>query len=123
MEKRNRIAINPRWISVGIAVIYGILARVSFGMWRDTALTRQLSWGFLTLVPLAIGGLSVFFAPEDKRYDYDYALKASFTSSLIFLVIAIAVVFEVFICILMAAPIFFIVSVIGGLIMCFVLRQ
>ncbi len=116
-------AINPRWLSVGIAVFYGILARIAFGLGANNGLVTTLSWGFITLVPLAIGALSVFFSPLEKRYAWSDAIKVSVISSLIFLCLALIFAFELFICILMAAPFFIIVAGIGGLLMCWLLRQ
>src|SRR4030095_12509183 len=96
--------IDTRWMSVGIAVVYGVLARISFGLGANNGFLSTLSWGFITLVPLGIGALSVFFAPIETRYDYGRAVRAALISSVIFLAIALIAAFELFICILMAAP-------------------
>jgi hypothetical protein len=121
-RKDGTTVVDARWISVGIAVIYGVLARISFGLGSSSGLTSTLSWGFITLVPLGIGALSVFFASDNERYDYGYSVSAALTSSLIFLGIALIFAFELFICILMAAPFFLAISAVGAWLMCLVLR-
>jgi hypothetical protein len=121
-RKDGTSVVDARAVSVGIAVVYGILARIAFGL-PGSYLMGTLSWGFITLAPLAIGALSVYFSPPDKRYEWGNAIKAPMISSLAFLVVALIMAFELFICILMAAPFFFGVSVVGGYVMCVVLRR
>ncbi len=122
-RKDGSYVVNTRWLSVGIAVVYGVLARISFGLGANNGLLSTLSWGFITLVPLGIGALSVFFASDNERYDYGYAIKTGLVSSVIFLAVALIFAFELFICILMAAPFFLAISSIGAWLTCFVLRR
>jgi hypothetical protein len=114
--------ISGLWVSIAIAVAYGIFARIVFGLGSSGGLFGVLTWGFITLIPLAVGAASTFFLPMPKRITYGEAVRAALLSGVAVLGLALIFGLEVFICILMAAPIFLTVSVVGGLIMCWILR-
>jgi hypothetical protein len=112
-------------VAVGIfaGVIYGLLARITFGVGSPTGLVSTLSFGFITFVPLGLGAMTVYFSPRKLRSSYRYAVSAPLLASLIFLILALLFAFEVLICILMAAPFFLGIACLGGLLMCWLVNQ
>lgn len=112
------------WLIGGlIGGLYGLVSRILFGLSVMSDLVSTLSIGFLVFVPLSIGAVAVFFSPDDERVSYKYALGAAFAAGLAFLMLALIFLLEIGICILMAAPFVLIAAVLGGVIMCWAIRQ
>lgn len=106
-------------ISFGIvaAVVYGILARLFFGNNQTSALSGlygTLSLGFLLFVPLALGALSQFFAAPQHKLSWLHALLVPWIPSTICLILASVFSYELIICIVLAAPLFYGMSSVGG---------
>jgi hypothetical protein len=100
------------------AGIYAALTRLVFGANGITELLfSTFSLGFLFLVPLALGALTVFFAPKKFHTSLVYAIFMPWVSSLVFVLLAALAAVEAGICVLMAAPIFMLMSTVGGLAM------
>jgi hypothetical protein len=113
-------------VAVGVfaGVVYGLFARITFGLDNgNRELFSTLTWGFITFVPLGIGALTVFFLPRKLRSSYRYAVTAPLLASFIFLGLTLLFAFEVFICILMAAPFFLLIASLGGLVMSWIIQQ
>jgi hypothetical protein len=102
---------------------YGLFTRLAFGMDANQTIVSTLSWGFLTFMPLGVGALTVFFGPQELRTSYRYAALTPWLTSLVFLVIVSALAFEAIICLMMAAPLFAVMTSIGGVVTCWILRQ
>jgi hypothetical protein len=118
---------DKRWpiklIGAGVAgVVYGLLARLIFGAHFTNAILTTMSNGFLVLVPLAVGALTVYFAPRHLRTSWPYALFVPWLPGSVFLVVVTLLAWEVFFCVIMAAPIFLFANSIGGVLMCLVLN-
>lgn len=113
-------------ISFGViaAVAYGAFARIVFGIGnsRQTDLFGTISIAFLFLVPLAIGALSVYFAAPEHKMSWLHALVAPWIPTAICLIIAGLLAWEFAFCILLASPIFFGMSSLGGLLICLLLH-
>lgn len=101
------------------ALTYGVLIRMSYGY---SAAVSTLTFGFLVVMPIAIGAITVFFTSRTFQVRWIQAIAAPWLPSLIFLLGVIIVNVEVLICIAMVLPIFLISSSIGGLVMNIVLR-
>jgi hypothetical protein len=112
-------------VAVGIfaGVLYGLLARITFGVGSPSGLVSTLSFGFITFVPLGLGAMTVYFSPRKLRTAYGYAAGAPFLASVIFLALTLLFAFEVLICILMAAPFFLGIACLGGLLMSWLINQ
>lgn len=109
-------------IAVAIGVFYGLMARLIFG-WRNAeGLLSTLSLGFLLIVPVALGALMVYLGPRQLRTTWPYAIFGPWLPSALFFIAALITLLEAAICLVMAAPIFFVGTSIGGVIMCAVLR-
>lgn len=84
---------------------------------------ETMSFGFLGFVPLALGALTVFFTPRGFRASYSYSFFTPWLTSGIFLITAGILSLEATICLIMASPIFLGMSSLGGILMCWFLRQ
>ena len=105
-----------------VAVTYGAFSRIILGNSNLSALFGTVSIGFLFLVPVGIGALSVFFAAPNHRLSWLHAVIAPWIPSAVCLTIAGIFAWELWFCVLMAAPIFFGMSSIGGVLICGVLH-
>ena len=110
------------------ALIYGLLARFAFANSNDNTsqnagVVGTISVAFLMLVPLAIGVLTVYFAPDARRASSIYAIFMPWLSMFIAAVLAGVLAFELAICIAMAIPIMFLMSSAGGIVTWFVLSR
>ena len=61
------------WVLFGVAagVAYGLFARLTFG---TTVVFVTLSLGFLCRVPMVLGALTVYSAPESRPVSLAYAV-------------------------------------------------
>ncbi len=74
-----------------------------------------MTCGFLFLVPLAIGALTIRLAPKKLHSSYLYAIVGPWISIFIVTGGSIALYLEAAICVLMAFPLFMFLSSIGGI--------
>ncbi len=102
------------FIGVPISALYALLVRLTFGSETFQVILTTMTCSFLFLVPLAIGALTVVVAPEEFRKSETYCLFMPWLSIFIVTIGSIAFAIEAAICILMAVPIFLILSSIGG---------
>jgi hypothetical protein len=104
-------------ISIISAVAYGIFVRLAFDNENEqlSYFFGVISVGFLFFVPLAIGALTVFFAPIQYRTSWPYIVFMPWAPCFLFSLIAALFTWEAWICVFMALPIFFTMSTIGGL--------
>ncbi len=111
-----RIAVSAL-IGVPFGIIYGLVARFAFandtGAWGNVFATMTL--GFLCFVPIAVGALTVFFAPTPYRTSGAYAFFMPWLSTLIWVGIAWAIGLEAGICLIMAFPLLAFMASIGGI--------
>lgn len=106
-------------ISFGVlaAIVYGILARVWFGNHPISDISGwygTISLGFLIFVPLGIGALTQFFAAPNHKLSWLHALLVPWIASTVCLILASIFSFELIICIVLAAPLFYGMSSFGG---------
>lgn len=99
-----------------IALIYGVLARWAFSAPDDSGVLSAMTCGFLFLVPVAMGALTIVLAPMRYRRSSKYVFFMPWVSVLI-TVLAIALLgMEAIICIVMALPILLLLASLGGMI-------
>jgi len=100
-----------------VGLLYGLLARLLFDhkqvAWLKTTFAA-MSIAFLFLVPLALGTLVVWLASLPGRRSVAYWILAPWVPCLAFLVAVIALAWEGWICVVMAAPIFLVMASLGG---------
>ena len=100
---------------VPIALLYALLVRLTFAADEFSLFLGTMTCGFLFLVPLAIGALTVRLAPIELRRSLAYAIVAPWISIFIIAIGSAALYLEAAICILMAAPIFMVFASAGGI--------
>jgi hypothetical protein len=101
-------------VGVPIALLYGWLVRLTFTSGKTTVDLSPLTCGFLFVVPLAMGALTVWLAPKELRGSYPYAIFMPWISVFIAAAGSIAMYLEAVICVLMALPLFMFFSSAGG---------
>jgi hypothetical protein len=97
-----------------IALLYALIVRLTFASKHYSLLFGTMTCGFLFLVPLAIGALTIRLAPDEYRKSATYAIFMPWVSIIIVAIGSIALALETAICILMALPIFLSLSSLGG---------
>lgn len=107
----------PILVSFVLAAGYGLFVRLAFGNEQLSTLFGTISIGFLFFVPLVIGVLTQFFAPAQYRTNWVYAVFMPWVPCFVFSALAVAFTWEVWICVIMALPIFFSMATGGGLLM------
>ncbi|MBI3762383.1 MAG: hypothetical protein HY260_11055 [Chloroflexi bacterium] len=124
MPKFNRALVSTAilsLVSVGGAIIYGLLARYLF---KDSLPVPDwfgvMTIGFLVGVPFAQGALTMFLAPANLRTNWLYAIFAPWLSCGLFCVAVAVLAWEAWFCVVMALPIFLIISSIGGAVFCLI---
>jgi hypothetical protein len=112
-------------VVLAAGVAYGFLMVALFG-WgiRNEQLneTPLATIGFLVLVPLGIGVLSVFAIPPEHR-TVGKSISVALLTGILFLGMAALIFSGIFVCVLMAAPFFLVPVGIGALIMRYLARQ
>src|SRR5215207_5103955 len=98
-----------------IALLYALIVRLTFASKDYSILFGTMTCGFLFLVPLAIGALTIRLAPAEHRKSVRYAILMPWVSIIIVAIGSIAFALEAAICILMALPIFLFLSSLGGI--------
>lgn len=103
-------------VGVPIASLYALLVRLTFSSDKPFSLfLSTMTCGFLFLVPLAIGALTVRLAPSNLRKSPAYAICAPWISIIIVAVGSAALYIEATICIVMAIPLFLVFASAGGI--------
>jgi hypothetical protein len=105
------------FFGLAAAAAYGLAARLLIGTEANGALLGTLTLAFFLFVPLAVGALTIYFAPVQWRHSWLYAGLGPWISCLVFAVLAALFSLEAWICVVMALPIFLVVASIGGLLM------
>ncbi len=110
--------------SAPIAILYGLGTRILFGGVPGIKPPDEiaqplsaLSVAFMFLVPLAIGVLTVAFAPAEWRTSIWYALLMPLLNCMLWSVVVALLLWEAAICVLMALPIVLPLAIFGGLVM------
>jgi hypothetical protein len=111
------------WIGLAVGVIYGVAARLLFAHGQFSDYFAIMTLGFIFLVPLALGVLTVYFGLKVKQRKWYYWVFMPWIPCFILMLAAYLIGWEGSICIIMALPIFLIMSSLGGLVTGLILRQ
>lgn len=99
-----------------IPVTFAILIRLVFGASILDDLVDVMSWNFFTTVPAAVGGLFVYFSPEEKVKSIGYRILGPWIPVILIIMLTIVFGVEGWGCWIMISPLFLIFSSIGGLV-------
>jgi len=110
--------LQPAWVlAVLVGLVYGLAARFVFDNqrleWAKTAFAA-MSVAFLFLVPLALGALVVTLASASGPRSIAFWIFGPWLTCLLLMLAALALAWEGWICLVMAAPIFLVISSLGG---------
>ena len=106
-------------LGMSVALTYGLLGEVFFKQANDWDwLIGTLSISFLFLVPFGIGALTVALSPKALRVTWPYAIFAPWVVCIVLGLAVLLFSLEAMICVAMGLPIFFVLSSLGGALMC-----
>jgi len=103
-------------ICIVTGLAYGLTARLVFGLSALQDFAKVMSATFIFFVPIAVGFLSVFFSPQEEGKKFGRWIVLPWAASLLTLASALALLWEGLICVIVWAPLFMVLSSIGGLI-------
>lgn len=98
-------------IGVVVAIVYGAFARISL----DHVTGGNLSWAFLAATPPVLGFLTVILSPDPPKSSWRFALVGPWLTVSICMIIAGALAWEAYACIMLALPIFWAMASLGGI--------
>lgn len=110
------------WAAILVGIGYALVTRLIFGTQITSDFLRTLSSGFLLFVPFAVGAVVTYVESPTGRVSYGHAVLSAAATSLLFLIGVLIGLIEVFICVLMAAPLFIFVAMVGAVVMCGILK-
>lgn len=105
----------PALAGIPIALLYGLFAYLAFSTSYTSDFLTLMACGFLLLVPLAIGALTVYLAPRPQRQSLGYVLLMPWLSCFIVLALVALLALEAIICLVMALPLLLPLASVGGL--------
>lgn len=123
-----RVSLGARRLVVVLAGVvlgagYGLFARYAFDHPGGDAGARALgaalvamSVCYLFLVPLAMGVFTALFAPRTSRWRWAYFALMPVVNCAILFAVVVALAFEGLICLVMAAPLYFGMALLGGVV-------
>ncbi len=110
--RRNRRRLAP----LALGVVYGITARILFGVDGLNEVFAVMATSFIYGVPFALGFVVVWTAPEELRRSWAYAVAGPSAAAFLTLLTALMIAYEGLICAVLILPAFVIMGSIGGLI-------
>ena len=94
------------------SVMYGLLARIAFD--QQLPIATPMTFAFIFLVPLAVGYLSVAATGRRHETGVTPAVVSAFGAALMVLITVLAVGVEGTICVVMMAPVFIVMALLGA---------
>lgn len=109
--RRHRARLAP----LALGVMYGLAARIIFGVDGLHRVFAVMATSFIFAVPFALGFVVVWIAPEMQRRSWTYAVAGPWAAACLTLLTAFVIGYEGLICVALIVPTFLIMSSIGGL--------
>ncbi|MBI1841636.1 MAG: SRPBCC family protein [Verrucomicrobia bacterium] len=96
-------------------MLYGIFARLVFGLSTTQAWFHIMSFTFILGVPVSLGFIVVWFAdPRRQRYSWLMKLFLPWSAAVIFLVACLVIAWEGLICVVLWLPLALVLSSVGA---------
>lgn len=107
-----------------VALAYGLGGEVFFKQANNSdLLIGTLSLSFLFLVPFGIGAATVALSPKALKVNWPFAIFAPWAVCTLLGIAVLLLAMEALICVAMGLPIFFVLSSLGGALMCWIYQQ
>ena len=103
------------WLGLVIGILYGAAVRLIFTHSRFVEVFVVMSLGFIFVMPLTLGVLTVYFGARERSRGWLYLAFMPWVPCLVLLGAVAILGWEGSICIIMALPVFLVMSTIGGL--------
>jgi len=104
------------YVGVGAGIVYGVLVRFAFAFNRLQNFWSVMTIGFIFLVPLALGFLTVHYGEAEERRGWPYRIFMPWVPCWLLMTIACFIGWEGWICIVMVSPVFLVMSSVGGVV-------
>jgi hypothetical protein len=111
------------FLSLTAVVIYGLATRLIFGMQALDDFLGLATLGFICIFPAVLGFITVLALPRQYKASALHAALIPWIPGLVVVGIVMILAWEAWICVIMAAPIFFPLLSAGGLLMWAIIRQ
>ena len=108
----------PRWriaSAVTLGVLYGLALRIGFGWAPEHRIFEIISVAFLVGCPFSVGAVAVAIGAAEDRVSIGRQIQISIISISVFLVATYVTFLEGLICLVLAAPLFLVAAILGGL--------
>lgn len=101
---------------IAAGLLYGLVLQAVGRAEKDTGDTMVLmTIGYIFLLPLVVGALTVVLAPPDSRKSWAYRILMPWLTSSLCMAVAFAFQWEGSICLILGMPIYLTLSSIGGI--------
>jgi hypothetical protein len=110
-----------RWIPLLVGVLYGIVLRIWFSGNPGGPYAAMMG-SFVYLAPFLVGAVTVYVAEKRQRRSWSYYLWASFLANQLFVLGTMLIMIEGLICVIVIAPLFGLIGMVGGFLMGIVCR-
>jgi hypothetical protein len=109
--------------SLPVTLLYGLLTRFVFQSDLGQNILGVLTIGLILFGPFAIGALTVFFSPQNRKTSWPFAIFMPWAACAVLVAVIALLAWEAWICIVMAAPFFLVMSSLGGVLVCALARR
>lgn len=104
----------PYLVGVVYSVLFGIVAQFAFRLKVLEEFFAAMSFGFVFILPVVMGVITVWFAPNRDRVSWPYCIFVPWLSMLLSLLVSFLVGWEGTICLIMAIVVFLPMASLGG---------
>jgi hypothetical protein len=102
------------WFGLAAGILYGAAARLGFAYHKFQDYWSLMTLGFIFLVPLTLGILTVHYGEKERKRSWPYRLFMPWVPCSILMLAAFLIGWEGSICLLMGLPVFLLMSSLGG---------
>jgi hypothetical protein len=111
-----------KWQPLLAGALLGLMFRLIFFVGKPGSNWSAMAMGFVWLVPLAIGAITVYVAERQKRRTMAYYFYAPFLATALAVLGSLLTLVEGMICAILIIPLFALVGMTGGVIMGMICR-
>lgn len=105
-----------RWTAIALGVLYGLVLRFGFDSSPFHTVVSTMSMAFLVLCPFSVGAMAVLMSAGGEKISVIVQIQQTVFAVNACYIAVILLALEGSICLVMAAPLFFGASLLGGLV-------